>query len=70
MRVRMRQYMSGTRDGHDWPAPGAEIDLPDDEGADLCRNGVAEPVAVPVPVERADAPPAEKRTPPGPLGRR
>jgi hypothetical protein len=40
----MRRYVSGTRNGVDWPAPGGEVDVPDDEGANLCEMGHAEPV--------------------------
>lgn len=60
MKVRMKVQISGTRDGADWPAPGEVVTLPDFEGARLCANGSAVPVAVDK-VERADAPEAEKR---------
>ncbi|GAA4849716.1 hypothetical protein GCM10023403_10600 [Pseudonocardia benzenivorans] len=45
MRVRMKHQISGTRDGVEWPAPGEEIDLPDDEAAAVCHTGMGEPVA-------------------------
>ena len=45
MKIRMRVSVSGTRNGQDWPPPGSVIDLPDDEAADYCANGMAEPVA-------------------------
>ena len=45
MRVRMLTHISGTRDGAHWPATGGQVDLPDAEAADLCRAGLAEPVA-------------------------
>lgn len=46
MRVKMKQQISGLRDGVRWPAPGATLDVPDAEGADLCASGAAEAVAV------------------------
>lgn len=57
----MTVAMSGLRDGSPWPARGAELVVPDAEGADLCRNGYAVPVADPAPVERAEAPAPERR---------
>lgn len=45
MRIRMRRQITGTRDGVDWPAPGGEMVVPDDEGAQLCAMGAALPVA-------------------------
>lgn len=44
MRVRMRDQISGTRNGEPWPPPGAEIDLPDAEAVKYCANGLAAPV--------------------------
>lgn len=44
MRVRMRDQISGTRNGDLWPPPGGEIDLPDNEAVKLCSNGLAAPV--------------------------
>ena len=44
MRVRMLRQISGTRNGSAWPAPGGEIELPDDEALTLCRQHMAEPV--------------------------
>jgi hypothetical protein len=32
-------------DYRSWPGPGGEIDVPDDEGAALCSQGDAQPVA-------------------------
>lgn len=46
MLVRMKVSMSGTRNGQDWPPRGSVLELPDAEGADYCRTGMAEPVAV------------------------
>jgi hypothetical protein len=40
-KVRMIGQISGTRDGKDWPAPGGEITLPDDEANALIANGLA-----------------------------
>lgn len=40
----MKVYISGTRNGEAWPAPGGEVDLPDQEGAKLCASGLATPV--------------------------
>ncbi len=54
MKVRMKQHISGTRDGERWPDVGDEIVVGDQEGADLCANGYAEPVA--------EKPKPEKRT--------
>lgn len=51
MKVRMIAHVSGTRNGAEWPAPGGEIVVPDLEGAELCANGLAAPVAEPAPVE-------------------
>ena len=45
MRVKMRDKISGTRNGVEWPDPGGEIDLPDAEAAKYCANGLATPVA-------------------------
>ena len=46
MKVRMNQQISGLRStGDKWPADGAEIVVTDSEGADLCANGYAVPVA-------------------------
>lgn len=44
MKVKMKIWISGTRNGEAWPAPGVEIDLPDGEAAKLCANGSALPV--------------------------
>lgn len=45
MKVKMRIPLSGTRDGQAWPGVGEEVDLPDDEAAEMCARGHAEPVA-------------------------
>lgn len=44
MRVKMKTQISGSRDGKDWPMPGEELDVSDEEGASLCANGQALPV--------------------------
>lgn len=57
MRVRMKGDISGTRNGVDWPRPGGEIELPDDEARSLISNDMAEAVdESPTPVEE---PPVE-----------
>jgi hypothetical protein len=62
MRVRMKVSLSGSRNGVSWPARGEEVVLPDGEAADLCRSGLAEPVAEPEKnTETATPPAAEKR---------
>lgn len=50
MKIRMLVEKTGPRHdtqyGHRaWPAPGGEIDVPDEEGAELCARGEAAPVA-------------------------
>lgn len=44
MKVRMRVHVTGTRDGHNWPPIGGELDVPDAEGTQLCAVGMAVPV--------------------------
>lgn len=56
----MKVEVSGTRDGQIWPRRGETVDLPDDEGSQLCAAGMAEPVASDR-VETATTPEAEKR---------
>lgn len=58
MKIRMRVEITGTRDGIEWPGIGAEIVVPDDEGAHLCSVGMAEPIAEPAKAEKR---PAAKR---------
>lgn len=60
MKVRMKTHISGTRNGVRWPEAGGEVVVTDTEGADLCSQGLAEPVAEKA--ERATAPKPEKRT--------
>jgi hypothetical protein len=77
MRVRVIQQMSGIRgDGSSWPAAGEEFEVGDAEGADLCRVGIAVPVAeeravevaepVSAPVEVREEPPAAPALEPAP----
>jgi len=67
MKIRMKGTISGTRNGQPWPARGVVAEFPDDEGADLCRAGIAEPVksepAVEKAVKAAPEPEPEKATP-------
>jgi hypothetical protein len=44
MKVQMKVVMSGTRNGANWPLPGEELEVPDEEGANMCANGLAIPV--------------------------
>lgn len=60
MNVRMKVQISGQRDGQRWPDIGKELTVSDAEGADLCAQGYAEPVAEVTP-ERSTAKRAEKR---------
>ncbi len=53
MRIRVKAVISGTRNGLDWPAVGEELDVPGEEGAQLCASGAADPVATEAPAERA-----------------
>lgn len=62
VRVSMKVQISGVRDGVRWPGVGAEIVVPDAEGAELCAQGYAEPVAVVAQPEKRPAKrSAEKR---------
>jgi hypothetical protein len=56
----MRVGISGTRSGVDWPPPGGELEVDDEEGAHLCGGGLAVPV-VEERTETAVMPDAEKR---------
>lgn len=46
-RITMRGQMTGTRNGADWPPPGEDIDVTDDEAATLIDQGMAEPAEAP-----------------------
>lgn len=60
MRVRMTTYISGLRAGRPWPGIGEELDVNEREGAKLCANGYAEPVAV-KPDAKTEKRPARRR---------
>lgn len=60
MKIKMREQITGNRNGQYWPAPGQEIDLPEHEAAKLCAAGSAEPVVDDKP-EKAVQPAPEKR---------
>ena len=49
----------GRGDGTPWPDVGGELDVSDDEGAQLCASGLAAPVAQDAPVETAVPPVAD-----------
>ena len=61
MKVRMMFQISGTRDGERWPVVGECMVVSDAEGAELCAQGYAEPVAEVAKVEKATARKVEKR---------
>ena len=61
MKVRMKIRIAGSRNGVRWPEAGEIKDLPDNEGADLCAAGLAEPVTDAPKPEKAVAKKAEKR---------
>lgn len=62
MKVRMEVEISGTRDGVKWPPRGGELVVTDREGAELCAQGHATPVAEPAaPEKRPAVKRAEKR---------
>ena len=56
----MKVQVSGSRDGVRWPEIGEELTVPDAEGADLCAQGYAEPVAA-MPAQAAERRPTAKR---------
>jgi hypothetical protein len=58
----MKVAISGTRAGADWPPIGDVLEVSDDEGAQMCAGGLAEPVADTGKVEKADALEPEKRS--------
>ena len=43
MKVQMKFKIQGSRNGVRWPDAGGVVDLPDNEAADLCAAGIAEP---------------------------
>jgi hypothetical protein len=61
MRIRMLVGISGGRgDGTEWPAPGGEFTVGDEEGRELVQARLA--VRVEEPMERAVAPAADVET--------
>ena len=67
MKVRMKQKITGTRAGKEWPNIGDTIDVPDSEAADLIRIDAAEPVGREAAVVQPAA--TETATAPRPRGR-
>lgn len=66
MRIRMKQTLTGTRNGQEWPPVGQVTDIPTGEAQHLVASGIAEEVTADQdpPVETAAAPDtAEKRAP-------
>jgi hypothetical protein len=62
MKVQMKVVMSGTRNGENWPLPGEELEVPDEEGANMCANELASPVRSDQDdVEKRDEEPAPKK---------
>lgn len=53
MRIQMTHHISGTRNGEPWPAPGGEIELPDDEALTVLRNRLGVAVETPAVPETA-----------------
>jgi hypothetical protein len=45
LKIRMRVAMSGTHNGVPYPPLGVDTDVDDNFGAQLCRKGLALPVA-------------------------
>lgn len=67
MRVRMKVYIGGFRDLEPWPAAGGEIDVTEQEAADLVVAGYAE-IVDDQPEEAPDATPSEDDRSPAPAG--
>lgn len=44
MKVRLKVDISGSRNGAPWPGRSSIVELPDDEAARMCQNGMAVPV--------------------------
>lgn len=44
MKVRLTGDMTGNRNGEPWPERGSVVEVSDEEGAALCRGGMAKPV--------------------------
>lgn len=62
MKVRLTGDITGNRNGQPWPSKGSEVVLPDDEGAALCKSGMAVPVADDKTEKAAQPEESEKRT--------
>jgi hypothetical protein len=56
MRIKMKQAITGLRDGSAWPAIDDTLVVPDAEGLQLCAQGIAEPVAEAPKPERREIP--------------
>lgn len=61
MKIKLIRQITGTRNGDEWPPPGGELTVPDEEGVSLCDAGIAVPLVDDKP-ETATAPAAETRT--------
>jgi hypothetical protein len=67
VKIRMLVEKTGPRyDTRSWPPVGVEIDVPDDEGVALCKQGDAVPVARAADdgVEKREGKPAAKPSAP------
>ena len=63
MKIRMTEHRSGGRyDGREWPPVGVDFDVPDEEGAGLCAQGSAVPVAVKDAGVEERVPPKSRKT--------
>jgi hypothetical protein len=63
MKIRMTEHRSGGRyDGRTWPPVGEDFDVPDEEGAGLCAQGSAVPVAVKDAGVEERVPPKSRKT--------
>jgi hypothetical protein len=59
----MTEHRSGGRyDGREWPRVGEDFDVPDEEGAGLCAQGSAVPVAVKDAGVEERVPPKSRKT--------
>ena len=61
MKVRLKVTITGLRNGVPWPPVGETVEVPDNEGADLCAADLAEPVVEDKAEKRPAAKRAEKR---------
>ncbi|MFJ8866721.1 hypothetical protein ACIRD6_13325 [Streptomyces sp. NPDC102473] len=73
MRIRMKQTISGTRNGEEWPARGEIADIPTGEAQHLVASGIAEEVAAGGPEDDSEnqdpdgTPEDQRNTEPNPL---